>query len=103
MAILALWACSVSLMRIGSARLLIWMSRELALGYCSTVTLVMVVPVTLIWTCTGPQRVEIARPVMVRLDGLGVGLGVGFGVGLGLGLGVGFGVGLGVGLTVGEG
>jgi hypothetical protein len=37
----------------------------LPFGCCSTLTFVIFPAVTLIWTCTGPQRVEATDPVYV--------------------------------------
>src|SRR4051812_38964027 len=65
MSMSALWALSVSWMRTGSARALISWSLPLLSGYCTTETFVTEPSATVIWTCTGPQRVSAAVPVTV--------------------------------------
>src|SRR3954462_13074719 len=62
----ALCAFSVSWMRMGSARALISWSLPLLSGYSTTETFVIDPSATVIWTCTGPQRVSGAVPVTVR-------------------------------------
>ncbi len=63
----ALCAVRVSCDSTGSAALLISTSRPFPDGDCSTVTAVIVLPVTFSCTCTGPQRVWTVCPVTVLL------------------------------------
>src|SRR5689334_16760777 len=65
MSMLALCAFRVSWMRIGRARALISWSLPLLFGYCTTATSVIDPFATVIWTCTGPQRVSATVPVTV--------------------------------------
>src|SRR3954454_9098063 len=68
MSICALPACFVSSIRIGSACALISSSRGFPLGYCRTLTAVIVSPLWVIWTCTGPHCVSTTDPVTVDVD-----------------------------------
>src|SRR3954452_23414655 len=67
MSICAFCAWVVSSMRMGSAWALISSSLGLPFGYCRTVTLVMVPPFRVSWTCTGPHSVEATDPVTVEV------------------------------------
>src|SRR3954449_9369180 len=68
MSMSALWASTVSWVRIGSAWLLISWSRSLLFGYCRTVTFSIFPPVTSSWTWTGPHRVCATEPLTVGAD-----------------------------------
>src|SRR3954452_24956719 len=65
MSMFALCASRVSWTSIGSACSLISRSRWLPLGDTGTFTLVILPSVTVIATCTGPQRVSAESPVYV--------------------------------------
>ncbi|OPZ51835.1 MAG: hypothetical protein BWY91_02567 [bacterium ADurb.BinA028] len=56
---------TVALLRIGTARLLIWMSLRSRLGICRTVAAVICLSTTVICTWTLPKRVGTAAPAKV--------------------------------------
>ncbi len=65
MSICAVWYLVVSLIRMGKAYALISLSLGFPFGYCSTATLVILVPLRISCTWTGPHWVEATAPVTV--------------------------------------
>src|SRR4051795_6562760 len=65
MSMLALCLSMVSRFRVGSARELITLSVEFPFGYCNIVTFVILPPVRVSWTWTGPHWVDATDPVTV--------------------------------------